>query len=549
MENTNDAASDLTVNSSPPAIILTQEISSTPAESSNPVIPLTQDIASPQANPSTPEIVSNQLVPSAQEISSTIEISSNAAIPLTTATSLSQAIVSAQGIPSTSEIYSNPAIPSAQEISSTPEISPTPLTSQDSASPSAPESVSNSNKYVWVDTPELMTKAIKEIERHRKVALVCEGLKVSRSGAVDIVCVGIQNGKMFMFDITDHGTWLDAGLRDLLECGSEPVLGRGDKVKDKFDKMKRMCERRLSNDSLPEVKSSKVKLMFDCRNDADALLHRHNVRLDGVLDLQLLEIVHRRKIRLNHELLRDMEECLETYANDIQNKISKHRGMDLFEEASRTGRNPWTVRPLSPELIDSLAADVNSLFALNDVLRRNKSVEQMSLVLESSKRYADYFRSYKTFPKDVFYRNAYVPHNILIWIPREAHDPPRSCEACLKVFGMSELSCSVIPGSPLCALCIKIIRQIKYRTGEFPQIKAENHVEHSSTRRHSTALPRTTSKSSIETADLVLPRRQSVSQVVVSSGSTEGFVSPSVITGYQNEDCSEMTEGYTETTM
>jgi exonuclease 3'-5' domain-containing protein 1 len=33
------------------------------------------------------------------------------------------------------------------------------------------------------------------------------------------------------------------------------------------------------------------KLMFDCREDADALKHLYNVGLDGVLDVQLLEVM------------------------------------------------------------------------------------------------------------------------------------------------------------------------------------------------------------------------------------------------------------------
>jgi hypothetical protein len=42
------------------------------------------------------------------------------------------------------------------------------------------------------------------------------------------------------------------------------------------------------------VNKSIASLMFDCREDADTLEHLHNVRLDGVLDIQLLEVMRRR---------------------------------------------------------------------------------------------------------------------------------------------------------------------------------------------------------------------------------------------------------------
>ena len=372
-------------------------------------------------------------------------------------------------------ILANPsASATLSEYPSTPDIE-----LGDSSAVEAQETSSTSKKITFVDSPELMTKALREIDRQSKIALICQGLQVCRKVPVNLVCVGLRNGKIFLFDITDRGTWLEAGLKNLLECDSSPVLGSGkvDKVKDKVDKMKRMYERRRSSvdsDSLSEMKFNKVKLMFDCRDVSDSLLHCHDVMLDGVLDIQLLEIVHRRKFYLNHELLRDFEECLETYANDLPNKFSMNRAMEELESARRSGSNLWTVQPLCPELVDGLIAEVNSLFTLYDVLKRNKNSEDMNLALQSSKRYANYFRSYRVFPKEEFYRNAFVPHNILIWTPREAHDPPRACDACLKEFGMSEMSSSVIKGSTLCALCIKIVRKIKNKTGVFPELGAES---------------------------------------------------------------------------
>ena len=37
-----------------------------------------------------------------------------------------------------------------------------------------------------------------------------------------------------------------------------------------------------------------AKLMFDCRSDGNALFFLHNVRLQNVVDLQLLDVAHRK---------------------------------------------------------------------------------------------------------------------------------------------------------------------------------------------------------------------------------------------------------------
>jgi hypothetical protein len=57
------------------------------------------------------------------------------------------------------------------------------------------------------------------------------------------------------------------------------------------------------------------KLMFDCREDADALKHLYNVRLDGVLDVQLLEVMNRIR-SIGYTTIRSLKHCLDLFVSD-----------------------------------------------------------------------------------------------------------------------------------------------------------------------------------------------------------------------------------------
>lgn len=71
---------------------------------------------------------------------------------------------------------------------------------------------------------------------------------------------------------------------------------------------------------------SQEKLMFDCREQSDALWHQFQVKLSGVLDLQLLEVMYRRRYvkhtRRSHrpeevEFVYGLYHCMELYVGDI----------------------------------------------------------------------------------------------------------------------------------------------------------------------------------------------------------------------------------------
>ena len=142
------------------------------------------------------------------------------------------------------------------------------------AATSSSSGSSNSRYYqklVWVDTVPQVKQAVKELKRQNEIALDCEGDNLSREGTLDILIIGTMNKKVFLFDITRLGhAAFRHGLRGFLES------------------------------------ASKTKLMYDCRGDSDALHHLYDVKLAGVLDLQLVEIDIRRKSKKNHRFLKSL---------------------------------------------------------------------------------------------------------------------------------------------------------------------------------------------------------------------------------------------------
>lgn len=121
------------------------------------------------------------------------------------------------------------------------------------------------NYYKVVDEQRSLKDAIYNLKRKlehnssRFIAVDCEGVSLSRHGALTIIAVATEE-EVYIFDVYKLGKFtFSGGLSQILEDKS--------------------C----------------TKLMFDCREDSDALWHQFNVRLTGILDLQLLEILYRRE--------------------------------------------------------------------------------------------------------------------------------------------------------------------------------------------------------------------------------------------------------------
>jgi len=175
----------------------------------------------------------------------------------------------------------------------------------------------NANDYILVDDGPSLEEAIFElrekVKRNSLLAVDCEGVSLSRKGALTIITVATEK-KVYIFDVLKLGKAVFRnGLGEILE------------------------------------NKSREKPMFDCRGDSDALWHQFSVKLSGVLDLQLLEVMYRRestatatrrfstKYKRRSQRTDEVESiygfrrCIELYAHDKAFIKMKDRGKELMK--------------------------------------------------------------------------------------------------------------------------------------------------------------------------------------------------------------------------
>jgi exonuclease 3'-5' domain-containing protein 1 len=133
----------------------------------------------------------------------------------------------------------------------------------------------------------------------------------------------------------------------------------------------------------------RIKLVFDCRSDADALYHQYGVRLQGVLDVQLLEVASRRakgyQVLYNASLAKTMSRYGLWGAAEVERKASVHK---LCGEVP----DVWALRPLTQELVEYASADVARLGHLAQLMAFEVGPEWLLRVWHASQQYADMYR-------------------------------------------------------------------------------------------------------------------------------------------------------------
>jgi len=189
-----------------------------------------------------------------------------------------------------------------------------------------------------IDSKELMTSALKAIFAENLVAIDCEGIELGRNGKLCLIQVGLRNSEIYLFDIT--------------------VLGS-----DAFEHFDN-----LSLKGFLESKNVK-KIMFDPRNDSDALYHQYNISLENVYDLQLADVALRKQTTPNVQYIHGLKKVLETYlikSTFLFEAIELKKRITHVVSSESGNKTLWDKRPLKQEMLDYAAVDVHTLFPLFD---------------------------------------------------------------------------------------------------------------------------------------------------------------------------------------
>jgi hypothetical protein len=301
-----------------------------------------------------------------------------------------------------------------------------------------------------IDNEIALNDAISELNQYKQtsnnlLAVDCEGVSLSRKGELTILSIATRE-KAYLFDVLKIGKAIfSGGLPEILED------------------------------------STQEKLMFDCRQDSDALWHQFNVKLAGVLDLQLLEIMYRRENPTSEsvkpspktkfgrykrrsqftdqvENIYGYRRCLELYIEDDKLIEAKDSGGKLF----KINNKAWKVRPLSETLIQYCVADTMGMFKLYDKMKDIlNSVDCKTRLKIASEKYVEFYRQKDERSYDDYETNAFLPLDI---IPEKgsASFPlaNTSCTLCERRFPREEFSVTQLRKSEQkCRVCKEIKRR------------------------------------------------------------------------------------------
>ncbi|XP_060073078.1 piRNA biogenesis protein EXD1-like [Ylistrum balloti] len=287
-------------------------------------------------------------------------------------------------------------------------------------------------QHTLIDEKANIPIALSEIKSQKLIAVDCEGVNLSRKGELTLL-VTATKAKVFIFDILKLGqSAFDNGLRELLE-----------------------------DDSIE-------KLMFDCRQDSDSLWHQFKVKITGVLDIQLLEVMFRRvhspsepkqyKSYRRSAKTDDVEniygyrKCIELYLDDKDLVEKKENGKQMFD----SGREIWKRRPLPEPLVEYCKVDVSGLFPLYEKLKQSNDI--LPRLRVASKRYADMWRRKEERSFNEYESNALLPLDIIpesgtLSFPHAS----TKCTKCDRMFPRDEFSgIQLRQGVQKCRVCKKI---------------------------------------------------------------------------------------------
>lgn len=186
-----------------------------------------------------------------------------------------------------------------------------------------------------------------------------EGIKLSRNGSISILSLyNVPKNTVYLIDVHTLGA---AAFSTKYSSFSESI-GDQQAVGDEPD---------VTGTTLKDVLQSPTitKVIFDVRNDSDALFSHYQISLDGVEDLQLMELASRQGSRAR---VNGLSRCVE-YDSGISAgaraewQRTKEVGTRLFAPERGGTYQVFNNRPLRADIVQYCAQDVILLPKLYDV--------------------------------------------------------------------------------------------------------------------------------------------------------------------------------------
>eukprot|EP00756_Hemistasia_phaeocysticola_P041895 Hpha_TRINITY_DN16940_c4_g6::TRINITY_DN16940_c4_g6_i1::g.56511::m.56511/K18422/MOV10; helicase MOV-10 len=189
-----------------------------------------------------------------------------------------------------------------------------------------------------------------------------------------------------------------------------------------------------------------VKICWDGRELADALKHQFNVTFAGVLDLQIVDYIERRRKyhRLGGSVQALSLESLDSYSGDAPDRVSSSRVSHVV-----------SIRPLDKRVVQYLVCRLENLWEAEETLGTlQKPDQELHELFEMSARHT---ATFSNLPQRTFnpfelaqapWAGPFLPAGVLVAFPSHA----RRCTRCYR-------SCVTAPGSDTCIVCIEIMRR------------------------------------------------------------------------------------------
>lgn len=173
-----------------------------------------------------------------------------------------------------------------------------------------------------------------------------EGEKLSRTGTLTIITIFVEpHNHVYIFDVL------------LLKDAAFSTAGATGNTLKQI----------LESPSIPKV-------FFDVRNDSDALFHHHKIALQGVQDVQLMELASRPGTLWQKKYLNGLAICIDREGglNVVEKaawKTTKAKITTLMNAKGENETHLFAHRPLSPDAIEYCIGDVCILPRLRTIYR------------------------------------------------------------------------------------------------------------------------------------------------------------------------------------